>query len=341
MPNLEHEELLSGAPVENELRAKERIAPKMAPPELVSVRRLITPADAARWLENKASNRPLSESRWYRYAIDMIEGRWELNGEAIIIGSDGRLIDGQHRLKACVESDISFWSMVTEGAAPESFHTIDTGGVRTAADLGYIAGIQGAAGIMSAAGLLASYRKGVLDKSKKARMKPTKSEVVAFALRHKEGLIEAGAHANGRARAFLHPSILIFAYYLFIRQNQELAERFFADLHEGSNLDESNAVLRLRNRLIDNRSSKRKLGRLELIALVFKSWIAYRDGTQQRILVWKKDEPFPNIDRPTKAWRAAATLPFESEGEPSTCEPSTRTSHSNGSEIPNSNTKES
>jgi hypothetical protein len=302
MPNVEYEDLSSGAPVENELRARQRINLNGAVPELESTRRLITPEYAARWLENKASNRPLAESRWYRYAIDMIEGRWELNGETIIIGSDGRLIDGQHRLKACVESGVSFWSMVTVGAAPESFHTIDTGGVRTAADLGYIAGIQGAAGIMSAAGLLASYSKGILDKSKKARMKPTKSEVVAFALAHKDGLIEAGVNANGRARAFLHPSILIFAYYLFIRQNSELAASFFQDLHEGSNLEESSAVLRLRNRLIDNRSSKRKLGRLELIALVFKSWIAYRDGTQQRVLVWKKDEPFPNIDRPTKAW---------------------------------------
>ncbi|MDP2620568.1 MAG: hypothetical protein Q8P46_10395, partial [Hyphomicrobiales bacterium] len=69
----------------------------------------ITPELAREWLEKtNRKNRPLSELKWTAYAVDMLEGRWQYNGDAIRFGSDGVLLDGQHRLMACVEAGIPF-----------------------------------------------------------------------------------------------------------------------------------------------------------------------------------------------------------------------------------------
>lgn len=64
----------------------------------------ITPDMAARYLEHNLVNRRINELKVNAYAHDMKNGAWQLNGEAIRFDSDGRLIDGQHRLKAIIKS---------------------------------------------------------------------------------------------------------------------------------------------------------------------------------------------------------------------------------------------
>src|SRR4051794_4301498 len=43
-----------------------------------------------------------------RYANDMKDGRWVMTGESIKFGTDGLLKDGQNRLSACVQANVSF-----------------------------------------------------------------------------------------------------------------------------------------------------------------------------------------------------------------------------------------
>jgi hypothetical protein len=58
---------------------------------------MITPQKAVEILDTKNfNNRPVSQFTVDRYAQEMKAGRWKLNGEPIIFGKSGRLIDGQH-----------------------------------------------------------------------------------------------------------------------------------------------------------------------------------------------------------------------------------------------------
>ena len=60
----------------------------------------ITPILAESYLErNQLGNRHVTMRRVRLYAQMMREGKWELNGEAIIFDEDGHLMNGQHRLK--------------------------------------------------------------------------------------------------------------------------------------------------------------------------------------------------------------------------------------------------
>lgn len=66
-----------------------------------------------------------------RFAVDMLNGSWTINGQAILIGNDGLLYDGQHRLRAVVQSGMTVPMLITRGDF--DFTTIDLGRVRSIA----------------------------------------------------------------------------------------------------------------------------------------------------------------------------------------------------------------
>ena len=64
----------------------------------------ITPAQAKKLLERNTNNRPVSKPH-VKFLCGVIRrGEWKLNGDAIRFNSE-RLVDGQHRLAACIETD--------------------------------------------------------------------------------------------------------------------------------------------------------------------------------------------------------------------------------------------
>ena len=84
----------------------------------------ITPDDASKYLEsNVENNRPISDRHVASLARDMREGNWANNGETIKICPQGSVLDGQHRLWACVESKRPFTTAVVRGV--ENLDNVD------------------------------------------------------------------------------------------------------------------------------------------------------------------------------------------------------------------------
>jgi hypothetical protein len=65
----------------------------------------------------------------------MRRGEWADNGETVKVGTDGRILDGQHRLRAIVDSGCTVPMTVVFGVNPGAFKTIDVGRSRTAGNL--------------------------------------------------------------------------------------------------------------------------------------------------------------------------------------------------------------
>lgn len=67
-------------------------------------------------LTKNPTNRPFRKSLAYRYALEILRGEWQLNGEPIILDKYGRVQSGQHRLVAVImanseaKEDIEKWS---------------------------------------------------------------------------------------------------------------------------------------------------------------------------------------------------------------------------------------
>ncbi len=110
----------------------------------------ITPKIARQMLLNNPSNRRMDQNEIGKMARDMIAGRWQFNGDSIRFDENDALIDGQHRLKAIIQTEVSIKSIVLRGLPNEVRETIDSGAKRTVAARFQMAGIRNAVGTSAA-----------------------------------------------------------------------------------------------------------------------------------------------------------------------------------------------
>jgi hypothetical protein len=264
-----------------------------------TVRMFVKPKRAQEWLDSNTRNRPLMESLVDVYARDMRDGRWQENGDAIRFDREGVLLDGQHRLQACVKSGAGFWTDVAYGLDPECFQTIDGGSKRKVSQVAAMMGITNATIVSAAASYLWTHENYSAEQIGCPRYTPTRTQHEEVIVKTRP-LLEASATATrGFPRKFATPAILCFCHYLFTQDNRAAAERFFSDLKSGVNLSLGCPARLLRERLTALATDKAKLPTPEILALIFKAWIAYRGGKQLRKLQWKSTgkspESFPEV----------------------------------------------
>lgn len=94
----------------------------------------ITPSDAEEILKFNTANRDIRKSVVRDLAAAMRRGEWKTTHQGISISKTHRLLDGQHRLLAIVESGITCLIQVTTGQPDENFQEIDRHSRRTMAD---------------------------------------------------------------------------------------------------------------------------------------------------------------------------------------------------------------
>jgi hypothetical protein len=93
---------------------------------------IVSPLMAENWLSNlHDGQRPVARRHVERLAADMTEGRFALSPDAICITENGRLANGQHRLRAVVKSGVSVPMVIARGW-PEDVYSIMDAGLRRA-----------------------------------------------------------------------------------------------------------------------------------------------------------------------------------------------------------------
>ena len=85
---------------------------------------MMTPELAKAYLDLNTRNRSISQNHVRFLSREMQAGRWKLNGDTICL-SKTRLIDGQHRLLAIIDSGMAFPMLVIEELEDEVFDTKD------------------------------------------------------------------------------------------------------------------------------------------------------------------------------------------------------------------------
>lgn len=201
----------------------------------------------------------------------MKAGRWQTNGETIKIATDGRVLDGQHRLEAVVESEVPTEFLVAFNVPPESFVTIDTGRPRRAADVLSLAGENNTVQLGGALKMLLRFGKdGRMDR----RDRGYTNAQVLDALEKHPGLRESIGPARP-AFPILGAVLPIALHYLFTNSksgSREEADRFFQQLGLGEGLNRRHSVYLLRERLMQTKRSAAALKRTEKILLTIKAW---------------------------------------------------------------------
>ena len=114
----------------------------------------ITPQRAGELLKTNKNNRTPRPSHYKFLSNEMRSGNWRENGESIVIDSLGHLIDGQHRLLACIDSNTQFDTILVEGVETSVVSTIDTGSRRSLSDTLKMNGFKNSVNL---AGLITSF----------------------------------------------------------------------------------------------------------------------------------------------------------------------------------------
>jgi hypothetical protein len=217
--------------------------------------------------------------------VDLRAGRWRLNGEPIIFDSEGKLIDGQHRLVMVVESGMPILTLVVRGIDPAAFTTIDGGAKRTGGDALRSAGFVNASSLAAAAILVYKHETGNI----RAGVSVSPSTIEEVVARH-PGLPASVIEARASTRILHGAGAGAFCHYHFSRKDTALAEAFFRKLVTGEELHKGDPVLALRNLLREMR-----FGPADLAHRVIKAWNATRQRRSLSIIKVSPGETFPEI----------------------------------------------
>jgi hypothetical protein len=255
-------------------------------------RETITPEIATAWLEkHKGPNRQVRQSVVDRYARDMKNGKWLFTGDPIQFGKSGRLLNGQHRLWACIESDTSFDCLIVRGIENEQQvqDVIDTGTKRTLGNALQIHGEKDANNLSAIINMIWRYHQGVLG----GPNWPTHEEGLDF-LRENPDVRDAVLVARAvNAAAKIPVSAVGAAYYVNAQADPEASYRFWEGVRSGIGLEGGDPILALRRWTIAA-LQKRDRPRQEVwFSYSMKAMCLWREGRKIRQLHVKPEDGLP------------------------------------------------
>ena len=277
----------------------------------------ITPQIAHELLATKERpDRGVSVPHVQQLANDMRRGYWTVNGESIKITKVGEVIDGQHRLKACILAERPFDSLIVRGLPDDDAvqYTTDSGRRRSIADALRIRGEKYSNEVAGVAVMQWRFLEG------KMALTFAPSVPVALKLVGRFGGEEDGpgfrhsireiSHLRHSSRGYaMSPVLSAWGHFVFgevdrrTNGNDGLNNQFWDGLWRGVELIDGDPRLLLRNRLLEHYQSVKqsnKLGISEMRALVIKAWNAFSNGQTVRNLRWRQvgsgREAFPLIN---------------------------------------------
>lgn len=251
----------------------------------------ITPGVAKEMLRNNTKNRNLN-ARHVKHLREILEqGDMVFNGEAIIFGADGVLLNGQHRLHAVVESGVSFDCLVVRGVDTEVFKTLDAGRKRQTAEALSMLGEGNTTALATAIQAIVSFvdhggkMSGTCVDSRKATPALAQRVLEAYPqVRSSVAEMSRSTHMRNQHGYCLH--------FMFSLVNSRLAGEFADVLASGSD-DRWRPFNVLREHMIKNPMSLTL--RRSHCAKTIKAFNAECVGARPKIVGFSKNEEFPKI----------------------------------------------
>lgn len=250
----------------------------------------ISPETARKLLEQNTRNRKVSKVNYSKVLEAMSKGEWELNGEAIKIARDGRILDGQHRLLVSAENDFTFQTLIVYGLPSETQDTMDTGKSRTASDVLGINGYKSTAALAAiVTGIIRTERWGLRAATTQGTTAyPVTPKQVLARVEDEPSLTELVPTAAPLRKVGLQTKVAGILYYEFSKIDQDDAGYFFERLETGEGLQKGNPILTLRETLLRFKSEVRgQISVGHVAALTIKSWNKFRSGEEAHLLKYR------------------------------------------------------
>lgn len=210
------------------------------------------------------------------YADLMRQGRWRANGETVVIGTSGKVLDGRARLLAIVEAGVPVPMIVVTDVDDAVYVTIDAHSKRSAADILSIDEVVHARVVASAWQAIASYlntdRRDRWRYHGKAAVTPQDIALLTEAFR--EDMDASSSFVVGLRIGKLVPNtVAVACHFLASKADPELANAFFREMAQSAPRGRGAPAV-LRRRFEDEASNTTFTYRM---AVFSKAWAAYSD----------------------------------------------------------------
>lgn len=269
----------------------------------------ITPAIASELLMLNNNNRRVKKERIAVYASAMKRGQWAYTGDSIRVAKndDGTdvLIDGQHRLLACVEAGVPFESQVISNLPASVFSVIDRGVTRTNGDVLKIAGFANSTFIGSMVRPVIAVDAGFNPLQHGTMILVTGDDLVQFCTEH-EDLVEWAKNLGSKAKfgiGGVNSAWGIFAIFASRARGRKLIDQFVDETCKGIGMQEGDPRLALRSFLMKTGTltgpSAKNYREAGTIMRVFNAYIEGRKMSLVRQWGTKTDAEFPKVSMAT------------------------------------------
>ena len=231
----------------------------------------------------------------------LINGEWRINGSTIVFADDGTLLDGQHRLLACMKTGIPIETVVVRGVKPKTQLTIDCGIKRQVSDHLKLFGYKNSTNLATvgvALKRLDDY--GLSTCCYRSSRQVTIKSAVDFIEKNKKRVefiykktVMVTSRYKGVTMGMLAP-IVDCIYQI----DEDSAEDFIMQLARYKT--PTQPVEKLVNILLDNSMRKEKvLSQKYIAAITIKAWNAYMSGAEIKQLKYTAGgahpEQFPQL----------------------------------------------
>lgn len=262
----------------------------------------ITPEIAEEMLRHNTHNRHLSSSiKNNRGNIfkSMECNEWRLTGESIKFAKDGTLLDGQHRLSACVTTGNPFTTVIVRGLEIDSQELMDSGRKRSTSDVLSIDGIKNARTVAAASVVIINYAMSESYSFSDNSVQYFSRERQLKFIRDNAVELETAVNRTRKCQSVpFAQSTMSGLAFLFGRISDVDTGWFFREFANISPTYQQVAMLRqsfINMRLKTGKNADKQI----TAAYAIKAWNAYMNGDDINGLSWRKGgahpEHFPKI----------------------------------------------
>lgn len=216
---------------------------------------MLTPELAKRMLESNVNNRQLNQANLRFLKNEVVSNRWREISDPIQINEEDKLINGQHRLRAIVDLNISLPLRVETNVDSTIFSVIDTGNKRSGVDTLTIKHIENA----SVMATTIRYIKMMLTNGN-STTKVSNQEMINF-IEDNPNVIEAvkfGVSNYKKGNKVITAPLLSTFYFLLTKNYKNEAEEFLLKIALGNDIQPNCPSGAIRNRFITLKSDKNK-----------------------------------------------------------------------------------
>ena len=242
--------------------------------------RTINPEFAHKLLKYNPRNRRLNQLHIRGLASQMEDGLFMPELGFISFDTKGKLIDGQHRLSAIIESQTSFKMKIVTGLDPNIRNSVDTGLKRTLGDMLKMDGVENATMVSGAVAKMVVFDKFGRFDTRLSRKLHSADYKKAFK-DYPEILI--CSQKLRPSPIFRRRSQILALYVLCYRSAPRKADEFFRKLMTGEDLEKNSPLLEIRRIVLNKIGTRTNIGVTDLIFALVSVWNANRKGESYNV----------------------------------------------------------